>query len=153
MENDENEREKMSAKEYLLQVHRKEANIERLQCDKENLRKMLYSLGGAHEGERVQTSRNFDRFGSVYAKIDEKDCIIADKLQELIDFKVKVSEEIGALSDLKYIEILYKRYIQFFSFEQIAVDMGYSYRYVTKMHGYALLEFEKLYPKSRKRSQ
>lgn len=126
MEKEKNERTEMPAKEYLLLVRKKEANIKRLRSDKENLRQMLYSLGGAPEGERVQTSRNFDRFGSVYAKIDEKECDIAKKLKELINFKVKVSEEISTLSNPNYIEILHKRYIQFLSFEQIAVDLGYS---------------------------
>lgn len=137
------EYDELTAKEYLLQVRRKEAIINRLRCDKENLRQILYSLGGAQDGERVQTSRNNDRFGSIYAKIDEKDCMIARRIDELIDFKVKVSDEISTLSDPKYIEILHRRYVRFQSFEQIAVDMGYSYRYVTKMHGYALLEFQK----------
>ena len=138
-----NETDGITAKEYLLQVRRKEAIISRLHCDKENLHEILYSIGGAEEGVKVQTPRNYDRFGSVYAKIDEKDNLIAKKLEELIEFKVKVSDEISTLTNPRYIEILHKRYICFHSFEQIAVDMGYSYRYVTKMHGYALLEFEK----------
>ncbi len=133
----------MTAKEYLLQVRKKEAVIARLKFDKENLREILCSIGGTGEGERVQSSRNNDRFGSVFARIDEKDCLIAEKLEELVEFKVRVSDEISTLSDARYIEILHKRYIRFMSFEQIAVDMGYSYRYVTKMHGYALLEFER----------
>lgn len=140
----------MTAKEYLLQVRRKEAIINRLRCDKENLRQILYSLGGTQDGGKVQTSRNNDRFGSIYAKIDEKDCMIVRKIDELIDFKVKVSDEISTLSDPKYIEILHRRYVRFQSFEQIAVDMRYSYRYVTKMHGYALQEFQKIIMKREK---
>ena len=133
----------MTAKEYLLQVRKKEAVIARLKYDKENLREILFSIGEAGGSERVQSSRNNDKFGNVFARIDEKDCLIAEKLEELVEFKVRVSDEISTLADARYIEILHKRYIRFMSFEQIAVDMGYSYRYVTKMHGYALIEFEK----------
>ena len=146
-----NEMLEMTAKEYLLQVRRKEAVIKRLKCDKKNLREILFSLGAsAGEGDKVHTSFNNDRYGSIFAKIDEKDCLITKKLEDLIDFKVQVSDEISMLSDPKYIDILHKRYIQFHSFEQIAVDMGYSYRYVTKIHGYALLEFEKVMYKNGK---
>lgn len=137
----------MSAKEYLSQVRRGEADITRLNCDKQNLYEILYSLGGTREGERVQTSKNADRFGSIFVKIEEKDCLIEKKLKELIDFKIEVADEICTLSEPKYAELLYKRYIQFKSFKQIADDMGYSYRYVIKIHGYALLEFEKKMPK------
>lgn len=134
----------MTAKEYLQQVRKKEAIISRLYYDKKNLHEMLYSIGGIQEGEKVQTSLNPDKFGSIYAKIAEKEDMIAKKIEELIDFKMKVADEISMLSNPKYVEILHKRYIQFFSFEQIAVDMGYSYRYIVKIHGYALQEFDKI---------
>lgn len=142
----------MTAKEYLLQVRRKEAVISRLKCDKRNLREILVSLGGTVDGDKVQTSAGHDKFGNVFAKIDEKESLLAEKLEELVDFKVMVSDEISGLSNPRYIDILYKRYIQFQSFEQIAVDMGYSYRYVIKMHGYALLEFGKKYIKGKQMS-
>lgn len=141
--NSENEPCGITAKKYLLQVRRKEAIITGLRSDRENLLQMLHTLGGGMEGERVQKSRSNDKFGSIFSKIDEKERLIDKKLKELIDFKVNVAEQISTLQDHRYIEILHKRYIQFLSFEQIAVDMGYSYRYVTKMHGYALLEFER----------
>ena len=138
-----NETDGVTAKEYLKQVQRKEAIIKRLCYDRENLRNMLYSFGMAGEGEKVQTSRNNDRMGSIYIKIEEKDSRITKMMEELIEFKVRVAEEISMLSDPKYIEVLHKRYIQFQRFEQIAVDLNYSYRYVVKIHGYALVEFEK----------
>ncbi len=136
------EMEKMSAKEYLLQVRRKEADITRLKCDRKNLYEILYSLGGINDGDKVQTSKNNDKFGSIFVKIEEKDFLLERKLEELIDFKIGIADEISMLSDPKYVEVLYKHYIQFKDFKQIAADMGYSYRYVIKIHGYALLEFE-----------
>lgn len=134
--------EEMTAKEYLQQVRTKEAVIYRLRCDRENLKEILYFVGGTDDNAKVQTSRDHDRFGNVFAKIDEKDGLIAEKLEELIEFKAKVSDEISMLTNPIYIGILHKRYICFHNFRQIAVDMGYSYGYVIKMHGYALLEFE-----------
>lgn len=138
----------MTAKKYLRQVQLMDAKIASLQNDRKNLIEVLYSLGGKMDGEKVQTSRSIDRFGNVYAKIDEKERMIAEKVCELIDFKLKISEEISTLSNALYISILHKHYILFESFEQIAVEIGYSYRYVTKMHGYALLEFYKKVLKS-----
>jgi len=131
------------AKQYLLQVRKRETAIQNLCMDRENLRELMYSIGGVKEGDRVQSSKDFDRFGSIYAKINEKEEIIADELSSLIDLKLKVSEEINSLQNWRYVRILHSRYLLYKSFEEIAVDMNYSYRYVTKMHGYALNEFDR----------
>lgn len=135
----------MTAKEYLQQVKRKDAAINNLQRDKEGLISMMYSLGGAGEGERVQSSRNNDKFGTLYGRIDEKEREITEKIDALVDFKLKVSEEINALPDERYIAVLYKRYIDFSSWEQIAVDMQYNIRHVQRLHGQGLIAFDKMY--------
>lgn len=135
----------MTAKEYLQQVKRKDAAINNLQRDKEGLIAMMYSLGGAGEGERVQSSRNNDKFGTLYGRIDEKEHEITEKIDALVDFKLQVSDEINALPDERYISILHKRYISFESWERIAIDMQYNVRYVQHLHGQALVEFEKMY--------
>ena len=62
----------MTAKEYLHSIKIKDAIINNLQHDKEDLRDMLYSLGGTEGGDRVQNSRNNDKFGTLYARIDDK---------------------------------------------------------------------------------
>lgn len=136
----------MTAKEYLQQVKRKDAAINNLQRDKEGLIAMMYSLGGAGEGERVQSSRNNDKFGTLYGRIDEKEREITEKIDSLVDFKLKVSEEINELEDSRYIEILHKRYISFESWERIAIDLDYTVRHIQHLHGQALIEFQKLYP-------
>lgn len=69
----------------------------------------------------------------------------------LVDTERKVSAEVAKLCRLEteiactidrmqepYRTLLYERYINGKTWEQIAVDMHYSYRGVTKMHGKAL---------------
>lgn len=136
----------MTAKEYLQQVRRKNAAIYNLQRDKEGLIAMMYSLGGAGEGERVQSSRNNDKFGTLYGRIDEKEREITDKIDALVDFKLNVSDKINALPDERYIAILHKRYICFESWERIAIDLDYTVRHIQHLHGQALIDFEKMYP-------
>ena len=64
---------KITAKEYLEQVKVKEAVIKNLERDRTNLVAMMYSMGGAGSGERVQSSKDPDKFGTLYGKIDEKE--------------------------------------------------------------------------------
>ncbi|MGN0464916.1 MAG: hypothetical protein ACI4F9_01035 [Lachnospiraceae bacterium] len=133
----------MTAKEYLQQVRSKNSEINNLMGDKEQLREFMYSFGGSPEGERVQSSRNNDRLGSLYARLDKKEREITEKIDNLIDFKSKVSSEINQLCDGRYKEVLYKRYVQMKTWELIAVELNYTYNYVIQLHGQALLEFQK----------
>lgn len=133
---------KMTAKEYLGQVKLKEAVIRNLERDRANLIEMMYSLGGAGTGERVQASKNPDKFGTLYGRIDEKERKIADEIDSLVDFRLKVSGEINEIEDERYVELLYKRYIQNESWDAISVDMQYNRKYIIQLHGCALREFQ-----------
>lgn len=141
----------MTAKEYLEQVRHKQTEISNLCRDKESMREMLFSLGGcAAEGERVQSSRNIDKYGSLYGCIDEMDRKIDKQIAELIEFKMKVSREINDLKTDRYMIVLNCRYIHFMSWEDIAdsaFGSRYSVRHILKIHGLALLEFQKKYKK------
>lgn len=138
----------MTAKEYLQQVKHKDAEIKNLCRDKEGIKDMLYSLGGMSDGERVQSSRNNDKFGTLYARIDTMERDIDVKIEDLMLFKLKVSREINSLKNPKHIAILNMRYIHYKSWEEIAAsgfDVQYNVRHILRVHGYALMEFEKLY--------
>lgn len=135
----------MTAKEYLQQVKLKGVVVANLQREKENIRQLMYSIGGGVGVERVQTSRNNDKFGTLYGRMDEKESQIDEKLLELIEFKLKVSGEINGLNDARYINLLYMRYMDFRSWDEIAIDMKYSTRHVLKVHKEALAEFEQKY--------
>ena len=135
----------MTAKEYLHSIKIKDAIINNLQHDKEDLRDMLYSLGGTEGGDRVQNSRNKDKFGTLYARIDDKEHEITEKIDELVDFKLRVSDEINALPDSRYSAVLHKRHIQFQSWRRIAADLNYNIRYVQQLNGEGLLMFEEMY--------
>lgn len=134
---------KMTAQEYLGQVEQKIVAIRNINSGINNLKEVLYSIGGMDSGERVQTSRENDKFGSIFAKIYEKERIMDEKSKELIDFTVKVENEICSMENPQYMTLLHKKYILLESLKQIAAEMNFTYRYVTKIHGNALQEFEK----------
>ena len=108
-----------------------------------NLREVLVSIGGIDSGEKVQTSRDNDKFGSIFARIDEKERIMDEKSKELIEFTAKVENEICSMENPQYMTLLHKKYVLLEPLKQIASEMNFTYRYVAKMHGYALQEFEK----------
>lgn len=131
----------MTAKEYLQEAKRKKSVLNNLLRDRESVKEMLYSIGGFSEGERVQTSRNTDKFGTLYGRIDEMERQIDDKMAELMEFQLQLSGKINALENEKNIEVLHRKYIRFQSWKRIANEMNYSERYIQKIHDSALEEF------------
>lgn len=133
---------KMTAQEYLGQVEQKIMAVRNINSGINNLREVLFSLGGTGSGERVQTSRENDKFGSIFARIDEKERIMDKKSKELIEFTAKVEDEICSMENPQYMMLLNKKYILLEPLKQIAAEMNFTYRYIIKLHGHALRAFE-----------
>ena len=109
------------------------------------LKDMAASISAPQSGERVQTTPNFDKIGTKYAKIDEMERKIDGMVDELVDKKEKIIQQIDAMEDENTYNILFARYIEKKTFEVIATEMKYSWRQVVRLHGTALKQFEKKY--------
>ena len=109
------------------------------------LKDMAVSISAPQSGERVQTTPNFDKIGTKYAKIDEMERKIDGMVDELVDKKEKIIQQIDSMEDENTYNILFARYIEKKTFEVIATEMKYSWRQVVRLHGTALKQFEKKY--------
>lgn len=138
---------KMKAKDYLLQVSVLNVKIDQKQMQYEELLQTATSTGAIrYDKERVQTSLSGDSTSSIVCKyIDLQKEINAD-IDHYVDVKNRIINEIHALSDIKFIKLLYMRYIEEKRLEQIAVELNYSYQYVRELHGYALNAFTDAHP-------
>lgn len=67
----------------------------------------------------------------------------AEKEMQMVTYR-EIRQQIGMVPDPTEQEILSRRYLLNQSWEKIAVEMGYSYRNITRLHGYALKHFELL---------
>lgn len=109
------------------------------------LKDMAASISAPQSGEKVQTTPNFDKIGTRYAKIDEMERKIDGMVDELVDKKEKIIQQIDSMEDENTYNILFARYIEKKTFEVIATEMKYSWRQVVRLHGTALKQFEKKY--------
>lgn len=105
---------------------------------------MVYINGISYERDRVQTSVKDSLSEYVARLVDkEKEVLEAmDEYNEVLDSRVK---QINGLSKAEYISVLTERYINRKNFEQISVDIGYSYYRTCHLHGEALEEFTEKY--------
>lgn len=135
----------MTTKEYLGQISRLNRMINNKLTEIAQLKDMAVSISAPQNGDRVQTTPNFDKIGTKYAKIDEMERKIDCMVDELVDKKEKIIQQIDSMEDENTYNILFARYIEKKTFEVIATEMKYSWRQVVRLHGTALKQFEKKY--------
>lgn len=134
----------MTAKEYLMQVRNLESKMKILKEEIDTLREMVVSTGAIQQGERVLSSGTQDKMAETICKINEKECEWNDLMREFALVRANVIINIQKLNNPEYEQILYKRYCQSKKWEEIALEMNYTYQWVCKLHGRALLELDKV---------
>ena len=135
--------EKKTPKEYLRQLRTAEIKIEQKEEELERLKSSLESISTGTDGERVQTTPRAKVSEDVPQMVDLKREIESD-IKELLILKNKIINEIQSMDNPVYINILYKRYVQYKSLEEIEVEMSYSYHWIKHLHGIALQEFKRV---------
>lgn len=134
----------MKPKEYLQQVQKLDVMINQKIAEKSELRKFDGISGIDYSGDKVQSSPKGDAlFTKSVERIIDLEKEIDNMIDQYVDLKHQIINEIQSLSNTTYIDILFKKYVEYKRLEVIAVEMSYSYQYVRVMHGYALQEFEK----------
>lgn len=139
----------MTPKEYLLQIHRLNVLITQRIAERDALRHSAGLCGVDHSGQRVQSSgSNEAPFVRTLEKIMQLEDEIDTLIDTYIDLKNRIIGEIQTVPNLMYMQILYKRYVEYKRLEVLAVEMNYSYDVIRHAHGKALQEFEKLVMKN-----
>lgn len=136
----------MKAKEYLQQLKLIDVKIDQKLKQVGDLRQMAQATGALdYSKDRVQTSASGDSLSNAvirYLSLEEE---IDQQIDQFVDLKNQIINQIQALKDVNYVQVLFKRYVEYKGLEVIAVEMGYTYPYVRALHGHALQDFERTY--------
>lgn len=130
----------MSPKEYLQQIRLLDIKINHRRQELNSLKKLYLP---AVKSDGVQANKFSDTTGSKVVRIESIENEINNDINELIKLRHKIIGEIHSLNNSLYIDILYKRYIEYKNLKQIADEMNYSFIHIRRCHGYALLELKK----------
>mgnify|MGYP001212015072 CR=1 FL=1 len=76
------------------------------------------------------------------AKVDELLGELHQSMEERIELRREIIRKIEAMQNETEKLVLRLKYIQGKTFEKIAVDLRYTYRHVTRLHGQALRNFK-----------
>jgi hypothetical protein len=135
----------MDAKQYLGQISRLDKMIKNKMTELAQCKSIVYGLSAITNEERIQSTPDFDKMTGKVAKIMEMENKIDGLIDEYVDKKSLIISQIDSMENEAYYEILFARYIEKKTFEQIATEMSYSWRQIIRLHGRALQEFDNKY--------
>ena len=94
-------------------------------------------------GERVQSSGSQQKMADCVTKIVELQEHINREIDTFVDYKEQ-ARKLLSNCDADCINLLYKRYFQFKTWEVIAVEMNFTYKWVCGgLHQRALSQYQK----------
>lgn len=137
----------MTTKEYLQQIGKLNKMINNKMIELTQMKELSYSIKAVASGERVLSSGDPDKTGCAYVKIEEMEHKIDRMIDNYVDIKAKIIEQIESIEDENLYNILFLKYIAKKRFEDIAVDINKSWRQTIRLHGAALEKFEEKYGK------
>lgn len=134
----------MQVKEFLNKIRHIDMMID-CKCDQiKSLRDRLTSIS-CPMGEKVQSTKDPDKFTDPVSNIIELENEINEDIDKLVNLKREARRLIERLNNDVEKIVLYKYYFEGKTFEQVSVEMNYSWRRVNQIHSDALKNLERLH--------
>lgn len=134
----------MKAKDYLEKYRRNEIAIEKLKNEITRIDARLKGGSYSYSSDKIKSSDDNLNEKLMAECLDKRNKMNNDIVMNE-NVRADLVLKITSMSDYRYIDVLYKRYIECKRFELIAVEMNYDYDYVRKLHVKALEVFAQDY--------
>ena len=128
----------MTAKQYLNRVRRIDKEISALLRLVQKTRESLETITQNYDSDGAQSTKNPHK----YDRLVELESLVDQKIDEQIQMKADILCTIMQLDDRRQRLVLMEYYIEMKTFEQVAVDINYSWRQIMNIHGRALKAIE-----------
>ena len=123
----------MTVKEYLGQAYRLDQRINSKLEQVASLNELATKCTGVLTGMPRNPNRGTSTMADAVAKIVDLQAEINRDIDRLVDLKREMVRLIKAVDNTEYQTLLELRYLCFKTWEQIAVDMGYSIQHIYRL--------------------
>lgn len=130
----------MQAREYLRQLKTLDNIINAKLLEKERIRALGEKITPSLT-ERVQGGDMGDKVADTVIKLVELDKQIQEDIDKMVDLKKEATENINKIQDSRCRIVLSMYYLSNLTFEEIAENIHYSYRWVRRIHKKGIKEF------------
>lgn len=135
--------EEKDVKKYLSQIRLLDTKIKHKEAELNEVQEYLERAAPSISSIKTKTSHIDKISDNVASIIDLEEQIRLEKCR-MLQIKDRIINEIQSLDNPVYIEVLYKRYIEYKTLWKIAEEMKYSYGHIKKLHFYAILELKRI---------
>ena len=137
----------MTAKEYLSQAATLKRRIKQIEDRIEELRTEASSPKAIrYDKDMIQSSPSGDALAKYMIRLDHEERKLIQLKERYLDIHEEIRNRILLVRPDLYSDVLYMRYLEGKSLVDISEELLYSYIYVCKLHGRALLEFARKNP-------
>ena len=136
----------MTAKEYLSQARLLDARINAKIQQVAALNDLATHATATLTGMPRNPNRSESRMAEAVVKIVDLQNEINHDIDELVDLKREIVGVIKRIDNPEYQTLLELRYLCFYSWEKVAVEMEYDLRYLHKLHRKALEQCSAIVP-------
>lgn len=140
----------MESAKYLREIKRLDSIINSGIAEMDAIYAMITRITPVLKDDVVTGSGNSDKIGNAIAKLVDMREELNRDVDKLVDKKREASALLKKLQNPLHYEVLHKRYVMFETFEQIALEIGKTYRWVCVLHGRALQAFDKILQENKK---
>jgi hypothetical protein len=134
----------VTAKEELKKIRKMNYLIDQMSETVDVLRAQLFGSRPVPDDVRVQNSlKHPDPAADRLAKIIDLENMINENIGYLVDLKKSAMRVIMKMSDTDQQGVLIARYFNGRKWDEIAEDMNYDIRHIYRLHGVALISYEK----------
>lgn len=127
-------------KQWLGRARFIDREIALLQKTKEETRDRMMKITQSYESDGAQVSKDPHK----YDRLVEIENMIDAKVDELTEAKKEILQVIFKLEDRRQKMVLISYYIRMKTFEQIAVEMNYSFRQIINIRRCGIMEVQRL---------
>jgi DNA-directed RNA polymerase specialized sigma subunit len=128
----------MSPKEYLSQAYRIDQRINSKLEQVVSLRELATKATSTLSDMPSSGTRNIHSIEGIIAKMVDLETEINKDIDTLVDLKCEIVSLIKQIQNTEYQTLLELRYLCFKTWEQIAVDLGYSLQHIFRIHDRAI---------------
>ena len=136
---------RVDIKQWLSRGYWAQKDREKLEEDRAKAYSDLLGAS-ASEGEKVQTSKT-NTVEKKYVKYIDYDNRLKKQIDKLYDIKTEIETVLSEVEDSKLRTLLRMRYILFYRWGDIALEMNYDERHIYRLHKTALQSADRIYKK------
>lgn len=133
----------MKAKDFLKQLKKLDKMIDNKMIEKQQWVAIATGTTSFSDGDRVQSSGSQQKMADAVGKYIDIEAEIDQCIDRLIDIKKDVISVIEQLNATEY-DVLHKVYVQYQTFDEVAVLYGKTYSWTTTVHGRALKNVQRI---------